>query len=184
MKKPKIKKAAKTAANSDKSEAIKEILRKIQQAKKIKEKVKTVSEKKPESEAKEKKQAEKPKNIDYQNKAKLDYLRSMLYGASHSIDYEKLFNYMGKEYKDPYKSFMQEIKQTGSNSSELTEEQLERIIRREQTDIMLGKATDRPFTSIEEKEKFKYWKETHRFWNMIKIDMLSVGNGVPGIFYI
>ena len=50
---------------------------------------------------------------------------------------------------------------------------------------MLGKCLNQPFDSIEEKERFKYWKQFNTMWNMIKIDMAGVGNNSGrGAFYI
>ena len=67
--------------------------------------------------------------------------------------------------------------------TQLTEEELETIIRREQTNAMIRNSYD-PIT-IEEKEKYKAWKTVNRLWNMIKIDMCGVGNtGAANFFYV
>ena len=163
-------------SSSDKEKAIQEILRNIQQAKKVKEKIKQVTKKK-----KIPKPKEKPKT---QSPAKLDYQRAQLYAQQKQLDYGKLFAYLGNRQESPYQAYIKAQKEE-KKSTELTEEQLERIIRREQTDCMLGKFLDQPFESIEEKEQFKYWKECNRFWNMVKIDMVGVGNNGAGkgVFY-
>ena len=69
-----------------------------------------------------------------------------------------------------------------SKSDELSVDELERIISKEQTNIMLGNNLEH--IDIEEKEKYRYWRTFNKLLNMIKIELLSIGSGATGVFYI
>lgn len=160
-------------------EKIKEILRQL-------EKVKAEPTKKEQKTGpKEIKEIEEPKKAEKRLNLGLMYeINKSLYEQSiKQLDYGKLFSYVGKEYKDPYQAFIEELKKYSIlKDNSLTEEQLERIIRREQTNIMLGNSMDR--IDVDEKEKYKYWKMCNRLMNMIKIDIAKVGEGAAGVFYV
>ncbi|MBR9691421.1 hypothetical protein GOV06_01420, partial [Candidatus Woesearchaeota archaeon] len=83
---------------------------------------------------------------------------------------------------DPYKAFLETLKQDFGSDNSLSEEELERIIKREQISAMINNSLDRP--DVDEKEKYTYWKELNKMWNMIRIDMqLVANNSGRGVFY-
>ncbi len=128
-----------------------------------------------------KKPKEKIKHVDYGSKLRKEYGRMLAYGAK-ALDYSKLFDHMGKEYKDPYKEFVSNVLgYENKESSELAGEKLEKIIKAEQMSLMLKTETTR--ISVEERESYKHWKEFNKMWNMMKIQMSAVGEAVPGVFY-
>jgi hypothetical protein len=187
MKQKKRNKTAKKNSDSDISELLKQIV--VETILKEKPQAKPKRAKKPKAikvktaEPKDKKAQDKGNSISYRSQAKLDYQRSLMYSRAEALSYEKLFDYMGKPYVNPYRSFVESFKESRPQYSEgLTEEELERIIKREQINIMLRNSTDQ--MNIDEKEKYKYWKTCNMFMNMLKIELLRVGEGATGVMYV
>ena len=171
-------------------EEIEQILEKLEKKKGKKEK-KSRKKKKKEPSIPAKKQKKKiPAGSDFyfqSNRLRINYsdeFNPYLFG--NSLDYDKLYSHMGKPGKDPYQQFLDSMKAAGRDElgdrNILTEEELERIIKTEMTTHFLGGVLER--SPMEEREKYKHWKQFNFLMNMIKIDMMGLGYGAVAVnFY-
>ncbi|MBW2996690.1 hypothetical protein KY332_05330 [Candidatus Woesearchaeota archaeon] len=162
------------AISKIKQSEIKEILKELEKQKK---KAVPAKSKKVAKKAGKEKLKKIAKNIE--NKAHIDYQKANFY-QQNSLDYSKLFSHMGNPYKKPYESYTSIEKQEANPT--LTYSEAEKIIKKEQINLMLRNSLDR--LTIEDKEKYNYWKEFNKMWNMFMIDMQKVGNAMPGVFYV
>jgi len=131
----------------------------------------------------EKEEPDLPLDIeeDIDEKIHLEYEESSFY-KQEKLDYEKLFYFKNNIYQRKYESYAKEKEEKEEETPELTAKELENIIRKEQISMMLCDDSDRLET--DKKEKYKHWKDTHRMWNMILIDMHNVGNTATSVHYI
>ena len=156
-----------------------EILKRLEQSKKAKAEVKRVVKKKAKV---EKVEVDKPRKAKDKLIAFYDSKRAYEAGLA-AVDYDELYSYLGKENKAGAYKAESLMENDRVADTQLTEEELETIIRREQTNAMIRNSYDP--TTVEEKEKYKAWKTVNRLWNMIKIDMCGVGNtGAANFFYV
>ncbi|MBD3355406.1 hypothetical protein GF361_05515 [Candidatus Woesearchaeota archaeon] len=155
-----------------------EIIKEINKEKKKQKKSKEPEE---EKEPKTKDRPEKPNTEEKPEKEEINqqYQEENFYNQKQ-LDYNKLFNFKNNIYKQEYDSPIK--KQEEEKTSEMTAEELEKIIRKEQINMMIGNNLDRP--DAEEKEKYRYWAKCNRLMNMILIDENMVGNTIPGVFYV
>ena len=81
--------------------------------------------------------------------------------------------------------FLETLKQKdglGTNDR-ISEQELEKIIKRDQVNAMIGNHLDRP--DYEVKERYKYWKALNRNMNIVMTGMNQMGNSAGlGVFYV
>ncbi|MBD3248835.1 hypothetical protein GF336_02205 [Candidatus Woesearchaeota archaeon] len=88
---------------------------------------------------------------------------------------EYAFSYLGENKESPYQKYLdsfEEKKKERVDDSFFSEEELELLLKKDLMHLTLGTYEQ---MSVEEKEKFNYWKQFNGLWKDTKVKLLGMG---------